>query len=563
MQVRELITRLGFEADNAQAKRYELSVKAVRAAALKAAAAITALSVGTLALARSLSNQGNEIAKSATEAGLAADEFQRLSFAIGQVTRVSPQQAQMALMRLNDTIGRARIEGGRYVESLQRLGFTQEEITSGNINNADAFQRVIEELGKTESSADAAALASRVLGERVGRQLGPALREFGDDAQAAIQELDALGGGFSGKALKSSEALTDSFARVGVITASLRSEIAEALLPVVNELVTSFTDWFKSNRDIILQNFRRTVDSLVFALRLLFSILGDVSSAVSRAADLIGGWERAISLLVSAFVTLAGLKLVKLIGSIASVLFRARTGAVLLTGAMAALAKTPLIAAFVALVFIAEDLLFWLNGQDSAIGRLIGSYDEFKKKVSEVADKFGPEIEVMKRQMRGLGNVIAGALTFDGERLLQGLSDLMEPIYEAGAELGRMLRDGLIDGVGGFFADLLLGKKTGGGMRQPGEQPFSGLQPISEDQMRLFEQFANQARPNTLVNLPGSVPIGSTNRNVNVRADVSLQVPQGTSEQQQAALEQQTRELFDQEMDRVIYNSLWDFQVQE
>jgi len=601
MQVRELITRLGFEADTKAARKYEGAIKNVAKVARRAAVALGAVSGATTALVVQFSNASSETLAWSNRLGVASNRLQSLGFAA--------QQYQITNEALTDGLKELSLRTDEFTstaagpaqEAFERLGLTVEELNAVSGNTGELFDLVRGRVADIQDVAARQRIADELFGGQAGEQFSEFLQISGDELERLENLAGTVGAVVPREVLQRAREFSRETNTLQATVGGFGKILAAELLPAYSEFVERTQEFLQANADLIQQNIRRFVDGLVFSLRILISIVGDVVSIVNGAAQAIGGWERAISLLVSAFVTLAGLRLVKFIGSIARVLFSARTGAVLLAGAMAALAKTPLIAAFIALVFIAEDLLFWLNGQDSAIGRLIGSYDDFIKKVSEVADKFGPEIEVMKRQMRGLGNVIAGALTFDGERLLQGLFDLVDPMFQAGEELGRMLLNGLIDGVGGFFADLFLGKKTGSGMRQSDEQRFSGLlDPNAENEE--FDEAVRRATPGPVpeqatervdlerdrdirdaarsvleatqminaLNAGDQSDIAnqqsvttSSNRSVNVSADVSLQVPQGTSEQQQAALEQQTRELFDQEMDRIIYNSLWDFQVQE
>lgn len=601
MQVRELITRLGFEADTKAARKYEGAIKNVAKVARRAAVALGAVSGATTALVVQFSNASSETLAWSNRLGVASNRLQSLGFAA--------QQYQITNEALTDGLKELSLRTDEFTstaagpaqEAFERLGLTVEELNAVSGNTGELFDLVRGRVADIQDVAARQRIADELFGGQAGEQFSEFLQISGDELERLENLAGTVGAVVPREVLQRAREFSRETNTLQATVGGFGKILAAELLPAYSEFVKRTQEFLQANAELIQQNIRRFVDGLVFSLRILISIVGDVVSIVNGAAQAIGGWERAISLLVSAFVTLAGLRLVKFIGSIARVLFSARTGAVLLAGAMAALAKTPLIAAFIALVFIAEDLLFWLNGQDSAIGRLIGSYDDFIKKVSEVADKFGPEIEVMKRQMRGLGNVIAGALTFDGERLLQGLFDLVDPMFQAGEELGRMLLNGLFDGLGGFFADLFLGKKTGSGMRQPEEERFSGLlDPSAENEE--FDEAVRRATPGPVpeqatervdlerdrdirdaarsvleatqminaLNAGDQSDIAnqqsvttSSNRSVNVSADVSLQVPQGTSEQQQAALEQQTRELFDQEMDRIIYNSLWDFQVQE
>ena len=549
MIVRELTTRLGFDADDAQARRYADSIRTVRRVAIAATAAVSALAGGTLALSRSLARQGDEIAKAAVEAGLAEDQFQRLSFAIGQVSRVSERQAEQALLRLNDTIGRARIEGGRYAESLERLGFSQEEIQAGTIDNEEAFSRVVTELGNTENAADAAALASRVLGERVGRQLGPALRESGDDFRNAAAEVAALGGGFSQVASQSAEQLTDSFARVGIITRSLRSEIAEQLLPVVNDLVTELTDWFSANREIILQNFRRVVAGFITVLRGLTSIVRSVAGAVNRAAQAVGGWETTIRLLVSAVGAFIALKLAGVLFTITRAVRGLATATGILRFAMLLLSKTPVIAAFATLVFLIDNLRAKMQGAPNV-------FDEAFKKIN-------PMIENTRREWEDLKEMIDAAISLDRERFLESARRLFGPMFEAGQDLGRQLRDGIRSGIGDFIFRTLFGFTP-----DADAEPFlDGMTPRGGGRDRARGGAARDAAEalgfTGVPNMMGLPIVPRSGPSVNVNANFNIDVPPGTTEQQQSVLQGTIERVFDQRLDRAIRQSMQDFQPQE
>ena len=89
-----------------------------------------------------------------------------------------------------------------------------------------------------------------------------------------------------------------------------------------------------------------------------------------------------------------------------------------------AIQRIPIVAAFTALAFAIEDIIVWILGGQSVIGRFIGSWDDFKAKVSEVKDQLGIDVDVMKQQLKGLADILIGALTLDKDRVLQGLRDL-------------------------------------------------------------------------------------------------------------------------------------------
>lgn len=581
MQVRELVTKLGFDADTKQAETYDQTLADVRRTAMRAAAAVGALAAGTVLLARRMADTGNEVAKSAVEAGLAADEFQQLTFAIGQVTRLSDQQAQQALMRLNDTIGRARIEGGRYAESLERLGFSQEEIQSGTIDNAEAFARVTEEIGKTENAQDAAALASRVLGERVGRQLGPALRENAEGLLRAREEAERLGGGWSDLALNEAEELTDSFGRVGLITTTLTSTLAEKLLPIVREAVDAFVDWFSSNRELILQNMRRWMEGLASAMRVVRTIVGALIRGVNRVVEAMGGWESTIRLLTIALTTFVALKVARWIWGVAGALVAAAAQGRLLRTVMMALSRIPIIAAFIALIYVIEDLITWISGGDSAIGRWLGTWEDFREKAIAAMTDILEYLDPLIRQFQAVGEIIAGALTLDPKRILEGFRSLGTAIVDWAKQLGSSIREAILDalpdwmvtaiekagGVVGDAADAVrapLDRAVSEGERIGGLLSFGGSDRGDSDGtdagVRMGETFGGRGRD------PGTdmQRLGSDRRvEINARTEATLQVPQGTTEEQRRAIEQQADEIFGEHWDREMRRALWDFQPVE
>src|SRR5690554_3302350 len=155
MIVRELVSRLGFKADNREADKHESALKRVRRAATGLTAAYGATVGAAAALAYRLAGTTNAVAKSAAEAGLAGDEYQRLSFALGQVAQVSQADTNRALGRLSQRIGRAQREGGKYADALMDMGFSQEQVASGAITTGEAMEALTQRLARAGSAQEA------------------------------------------------------------------------------------------------------------------------------------------------------------------------------------------------------------------------------------------------------------------------------------------------------------------------------------------------------------------------------------------------------------------------
>ena len=72
---------------------------------------IAGAAAATIAFSSKMAGAANAIDKSSREAGLSAEAFQELGFALGQVSQISDEQARTALATFNGTLARLIHEG--------------------------------------------------------------------------------------------------------------------------------------------------------------------------------------------------------------------------------------------------------------------------------------------------------------------------------------------------------------------------------------------------------------------------------------------------------------------
>lgn len=572
--VRELVTKLKFDADTTQVKNYESSLKDVRTAALRVSAGIAALGVGATALARRLSNTGNEIAKSAVEAGLAADAFQNIGFALGQVTQVSRGEAQRALLRLNETLGRARTEGGRYAETLMKIGFTQKEIESGSVSNEEAFQRVTKAISESSDAQTAAVLAGELLGQRMGQRLGPALLNNADAVEEARKEAEELGGGWSSLALNEAEELADSFGRVSQIFSSVTSTIAEFLLPAVRENIDLFVEWFKANNEIIKQNLRLWLEVVSKAVSNLSKFIKGLFTPIDFLVQKLGGWSRALRLLFIAVSSFLLLRFSVWIFGVVTALGAAIRAVGLFRIALIALQRTGIILLFLALSILIEDLITWIMGGESAIGSWLGSFQNFKKTATEALRDVMSSFKSLMIVLRPLGRMLSGIFTLNSSEIQAGFRQLLNALDGLLGSLMDKIRGSVANPLNWLpsFSEMFSAIKGFGSrvitfvseLATSVRETLSGLIPdflrdgVSGVGSRISGLFSRDSSPSEDV-------ARSSNRSisVNARTEATLQVPAGTSEEQTRSLELQTERIFSEHWDKEMRRSLWDLQGSE
>lgn len=184
-------------------------------------------------LVLSQANAGDAIAKNAREAGLSAQSYQELEFALGQISQLTETELTRGFASFTKAIADASLGSERHQQILQGLGFTMAEIESGSIDTETAFLRFIDAVQSTDNQVLALKLSSELLGDRVGRRLAGALRESGDQVEALRAQFAALGLGWTDDQLDQAETFNDALNVMSREMSALGREIATAVLPVI------------------------------------------------------------------------------------------------------------------------------------------------------------------------------------------------------------------------------------------------------------------------------------------------------------------------------------------
>jgi len=383
MIVRELVTKLGFDADDKEVSSYENAMKGLKTTILGVGAAIAGIGAASFAFANSIAAQGNSLAKTAKGVGLSLKDYQELEYVLGRISTISKDQVGQGFRDASSRLAQARNEAGAMRDEFIKLGFTQEEIVSGGVSTNDVFMR-LSEMAK-DSTTEVAALvgAQRIFGEEVGRLLGPALRDTTDSVDDLRAKFQELSGGFSEEGAKSAEDYEDAMLNLTTVFDSLKISIGEGLLPILTSLVRSFTDVVAANKKLIqikIKNFFEgvsAVGSTVFdALKAVWNVLDGIVSSFTT-------WDKVIK-------AIAVMYLIRTLGSLATVLKTIGGWIPIIAANLFNLRKILRFTGWGAFLLFWEDLYYWLEGNDSVFRRLLGTVEEFAK-------KFEPVVKLMRK----------------------------------------------------------------------------------------------------------------------------------------------------------------------
>lgn len=208
-------------------------------------------------LATDTANAQDEMGKLAQKAGMGAESFSALSYAVKLAGG-----DQETLVKASKALSVNLVEASRAADQGQTvfggMGI-QIKDTAGKLRATD--QILLDVAGKfagMEDGANKSALAVSLFGKS-GLDLVPFLNQGKEGIQALTKEAERLGVVVSGDAFAASEKFNDNLTRLATASEGVKRSIGNAALPMLNELVQQMTDNATS------------ADSLGGSLRQLFS----------------------------------------------------------------------------------------------------------------------------------------------------------------------------------------------------------------------------------------------------------------------------------------------------
>jgi hypothetical protein len=166
-----------------------------------------------------------------------------------------------------------------------------------------------------------------------------------------------------------------SFNNVKIVTKSFFTELAIRLIPTVTKLNSKVEELYVNNKDLISSGITTFANNLSFTLGIVSSLFGTISDIVSGLINHFGGFEN--------FAMILGTLLLPKVLDLTKA-FIALNVAMLSNPAF--WLKAAITAVSVVIGVLINDIYHWVKGNDSAIGLVLGSWENFKNKFFEIVD---------------------------------------------------------------------------------------------------------------------------------------------------------------------------------
>lgn len=374
MIVRELITRLGFNTDDAKVQHYDRALVGVANTAKRVVQAVGLIGGAVGGIVTRFTMASTETLNFAERLGISTTELQRLSAAAAQygVNNDAMIDGLKELsLRTDEFIHTA---GGPALEAFQRLGFSVEDMKGLTEDTGELFRVVQERVADIEDAGARQRIADELFGGTAAEQFTEFLQLSREEIDRMGDEAERFGQVIPEETLHRAREFSRNFTILKGIVAGLANVIAEDLLPVIEELTGETREWFLENREIIRQRLSDFFERFISVVRKLISIIRWLVGSL-------GGLENTIKLVVAAW---ALWKFASIVVGIASITSATKLGTLAL---VAMQAKLLLLGAGFLLVL--DDIRAWQNGQDSIMGELLGDWETFADNLIDTLANWG------------------------------------------------------------------------------------------------------------------------------------------------------------------------------
>jgi hypothetical protein len=372
--LRELLATFGVQVDDAPLKRFEggldSAISKVKTFGASLAAVFAAHEIGEFL--RGQIDLGSQINDTAERLGVATDELQKFQFA-AKLNGVGSEEAAHSLGFLNKAIGEAATGNKTFADTFAGVGVAVKETDGSTRPVLDVLGDLADHFENLNDPAKATALAMQVFG-RSGAALLPTLNQGSAGLRAMFKEAEELGGVLSADLIANADKAGDQLDKMNFAAQGLKNQIMVAVLPVLTEWTFKITGWISAASKMIGQTNAVEVGLYVLA----------AAAGVAAAAWAI--------LNIEVFA---------------------------------------IIAVFLAIFLIVEDLYTLFTGGDSVIGDFldslfgVGSAERMVKAVTDafndtmaVIDELTPIVDVLIDAFTLMGAIVAAAF---GDTNLDGL----------------------------------------------------------------------------------------------------------------------------------------------
>lgn len=411
MTIRELLVKIGVQTDQAKLQAFDDAVTRVKQTAIVATAAVAGLVVGAYRLAAATATAADDAATNAAKIGITTEAYQELEYVSARAD-LSIEEMSSTLKLQARNLETAKEGTGEAADALKKLGIAANDVRLQD--QVSALGLLVERMRTLKTSQERVALAQRLWG-RSGTALVPLIEDQTLSIEALRKEAHKLGYIMDADAIAAGQRFDDALKEAQFTAQGLKNTLGIALVPAFTTLLTRFREWVAVNRDLVKGNLEK------WATRLGDAILwvANHADALTLALEVLaGGW--------------AATKIVGFAQTLLALFNGLKAGFVALAGVLGVgvgpllaivAGISAVVAGYVALGLVIQDLIVYFRGGKSAIGEWIARHAEAEGVVGSLARMAQALLDLF----RALGSYVSTTL----QPVFDALSMTVDAVGEA------------------------------------------------------------------------------------------------------------------------------------
>ena len=271
---------------SAQLKKVEVATASLRGGFLLAGKALVAAGAAMGAVATRAASVGDKFDKMSQRVATSTKNLSQLEFAVKQ-SGGNIEQLEGGLRVLNRNMSETAKGTGAAKDFFKALGIEVKGADGNLRSNIDVMKEVADTISNMTDRTQAAALASRILGEEYGARLVPLLNNGSEGIEDLMKQADDLGVTITKDAALIGAGFTDALGEATTATSGLFQTIGIKLIPIIEPLVDAFTvaiskttKWLNNNKEL-----GQTLKDIGGFVGFLVNPLADFQKSLSKMGD--------------------------------------------------------------------------------------------------------------------------------------------------------------------------------------------------------------------------------------------------------------------------------------
>ena len=519
MIVEELFTKWGFKIEGAPLQKLEKSLDELVSKATIATGAFAALGVGIFEIAHKTAEAGDEAYKLSQKLGIGVENLQRLQFA-AKLADVDTASFAQGMKFLAKGLDEAKHGSGELKEAFAKLKLNPKAFATSD----EALRALADKFQKMPDGVQKTALAVKLF-SRAGTDMIPLLNGGSAGLEEAAAKADKYGIVLTRAQAEAGEKFNDTLTETKAALTGLRNILGNYLIPIIQRYIEYFNDLIAENSELIAQKLQAFFVTFGKVLEIVFKSMVKGIALVQRMASAFGGMGGILDRINGAldfvlgnpeFLSILGATTIAVLG-LAAAFTAVDAAALLIPLSIAALIG--------AVALLADDLVAYGQGRDSAFGLLINF---FKKEFPTLTGFVSGAVDGMVAAFKiwfNILSVVYQILKDIGSYIVDVLVSAFDKIGKAISFLSEKL------GLTSLLTQLKEGFKGAGGL------VVSGLQGAAGVTGQIAQNYGGLG---ALGVTPSNAPVAgpstsSQNQNITANMPITINVPPGADPAQVSA----------------------------